>query len=637
MGLTSAMGSALSGLRVTQSQMEVVSQNIANIDSVGYTRRQANVVERSAQNRSTGAMVTGIQRQFDGLVQKQLRTETAGAAYTDVRARYAGQLDQMFGKPGAAGGLDGQMNTFVGSLQALSTNPSNPTARSQVLSQAQSLAGMINGLSEDVQRLRSESEIRIADGVQRVNGILARIEAASGKLSSNGNVFAGNPALLDERDGAIQELSAFMDVRVVEAQAGQLNIYTTSGVQLFGSGRAASLSFDSRAPLNANSLYNSDPLARTVGSIRVNGIGGAGIDLTEGGLLRSGSLAAELDMRDRVLVQAQAQLDNLAAGLASSLGDRSPVSTTTNGVNAGFDIELDEPQTIGALAMKAGNSLTVEVNTPTGLRRVQVIATDGAAPNPLPTEFGEGGAQIVRFDRAGGFAGLQAAVAGALGAGFTVSLQPVAPLNVRTALRIVDAGGGNSVAAARAGFSTTSLVGQGAEMPLFVDAGTGQPYTGTQDTPFPQVRGFASRITINGSVLSDPSRLVVFDTTPVTGTQQGDVTRPRLLLDRLTSATRGFQAGTGIGGSANGFRSTVTDFSRRIVEFQGSQATEALNVDEGQKLVLRSVEARFSETSGVSIDQEMSNLVEIQNAYAANARVVSAVKELFDVLLRIGA
>jgi flagellar hook-associated protein 1 len=410
MGLTGAMTSALSGLRVTQSQMEVVSQNIANVDSVGYTRRQATVLERNAAGRATGAGVAGIQRQLSLLVQKQLRTETAGAAFTDIRARYAEQLDRLFGTPGEAGALDGAVNAFQGSLQQLVANPANSTARAEVLSRAEALAGTLNGLSQDIQRLRTNAETRIADGVERVNTILQNIAGIESKLAGNGQVMITNAPLLDERDRAIQELASLIDIRVITQESGRVNIFTETGVQLF-SGRPVTLSFDGRAPLTANSLYSTNPADRGVGTIRVNSANGAGVDIIAGGLFRSGEIAAEIDMRDNVLVEAQAQIDGLAAALAGSLGDRSPVTPYTTGVNAGFDIELDEPATVGQLAMKAGNSLSIEVNTPTGPRRIQIIATDGAAPNPIPADLGEGGAQIVRYDRATGFAGLQAAVA----------------------------------------------------------------------------------------------------------------------------------------------------------------------------------------------------------------------------------
>jgi flagellar hook-associated protein 1 len=629
MGLTSALKTSISGLRVTQSQMEVVSSNIANVDTVGYARRRLNIVEQIAGAGGVGVRSDGILRQLETQLQKQLRLETAGAAYTDVKAAYAEQLDRMFGQPGQAGSLDATVNAFATALQALTADPAEYSTRAQALASADALAEQLNEMTADIQRMRTAAESQIAAGVERVNDLLARIQAVDIKLHSNGSANAGAPALLDERDRAIDELAELVDVRTLTDTNGRLTIFTTGGLQLYGAG-AVRLTFDGRGGLGANALFTTNPADRGVGTIRVSTATGAGIDVIAGNLFRSGSIAAEIEMRDKVLVEAQTQLDDLAANLAAALGDRNPTTAFSNGVNAGFDVALADVLAPATLAMKAGNTLSIEVRRPTGTQRYQFIATDGAAPNPIPASEGEGGATVIRYDRAGGFAGLQAAAAGALGAGFTVTLQP------GNVLRVVDAGGGNAVTAARASFSVSGVTGEGPELQLFTDS-SGLPYTGTLDGGAPQKRGFAGRISINPALLADNSRLVIYDTTPGTGTQQGDGTRPRLLLDRLTNAERAFSAGSGIGDLSNGYRSTLIDFAQRVVEDQGAAAARAISLDEGQKLVLTTVQAKVTESSGVSIDQEMADLVEIQNAYAANARVVSAVKELLDTLLRIGA
>ena len=630
MGLSSALNTSLSGLRVSQSQMELVSTNIANVDSVGYTRRKLNLVQQLAGTVTTGVRVEGVSRQLQAQVQKQLRLETAGAAYTDVRAGYAAQLDRMFGSPGEAGSLDSMANAFASSLQALTTNPSDFTARQQVLGSAQNLAATLNGLTDEVQRMRSAAESEIAAGVDRVNALLRQISAVDSKLFINGNANQNSPGLLDERDKAVDELASLVDVRTVQDDNGKLTIFTSGGMQLYGSS-GIQLSFDARGSLSPTSLFTADPTQRGVGTIRIGASSGVGVDVIASGLFRSGSLAAQIEMRDKVLVEAQTQLDDLAASLASVLGDRNPTTTATNGTNNGFDVALPDLLAPATLAMKAGNSLSIEVNTPTGPRRFQFIATDGAAPNPIPVTEGEAGATIVRFDRTTGFAGLQAAVSGALGAGFTVSLQP------GNTLRVLDAGGGNSVTSVRASFSVSGLTGEGAELPLFTDIGNNSIYTGSLDGARPQRTGFAGRIGVNPLLLADNSRLVVYNTTPGATTQQGDSTRPRLLLDRLNNAQRGLSLAAGIGDSVNGYRSNVLDLARRIVEDQGANASQAISLDQGQKIVLNTVQTKYAETSGVSIDQEMSDLVQIQNAYAANARVISAVKDLFDMLMRIGA
>ena len=631
MGLSAALNSSLAGLRVTQSQMEVVSTNIANVDSVGYSRRKLNIVQQLSGSNTTGVRSAGIERQLEAQVQKQLRLETAGAAYTDVKASYAEQLDRLFGQPGQAGSLDSAVNAFTASLQALTANPADYTARSQVLNYASQLSSQLSGMTQDIQRMRSAAESQIGSSIDRVNSLLSQIKAVDTKLFANGQLDASSPGLLDERDRAVNELAGLIDIRTTIEPSGKMTIFTNGGLQLYGAS-AVKLTFDARGNLNANALFTTNPNNRGVGTIRVSSASGGGVDIIAGGLFRSGSIAAEVDIRDKVMVEAQTQLDDLAAALASALGDRNPTTSVTTGVNAGFDVALADVLVPANLAMKAGNTLAVEVNTPTGPQRYQFIATDGTAPNPIPASEGEGGATVIRYDRAGGFAGLQAAVAGALGGGFAVSLKP------GNVLRVLDAAGGNSVTNVRASFSTSGLTGEGPELPLFVDAAAGNiTFTGSLDGTNPQKRGFAGRIGVNANIISDNSRLVIYNTTPGAVTPQGDGTRPRLLLERMTNAQRAFSSGSGIGDPANGYRSTVVDFARRVVEDQGAKATNAINIDEGQKIVLNSVQARFSETSGVSIDREMSDLVQIQNAYAANARVVGAIKELFDTLLRIGA
>ena len=122
---------------------------------------------------------------------------------------------------------------------------------------------------------------------------------------------------------------------------------------------------------------------------------------------------------------------------------------------------------------------------------------------------------------------------------------------------------------------------------------------------------------------------------PTSTTANGNPARPQFLLDALTKAQRVFSPETGIGVTRNPFNGTVTAFAREIVETQGRDSTTARNLDEGQQVVMKSLEDRFQQTSGVNIDTEMANLVQLQNAYAANARVMTTVKDMLDLLLRM--
>ncbi|MBY0260281.1 flagellar basal body rod C-terminal domain-containing protein, partial [Methylobacterium sp.] len=118
-------------------------------------------------------------------------------------------------------------------------------------------------------------------------------------------------------------------------------------------------------------------------------------------------------------------------------------------------------------------------------------------------------------------------------------------------------------------------------------------------------------------------------------TLASDPTRPQFLYTALTGDNRTFGAASGIGGVNAPYSSSVQTFAQRIIDAQGAGAATAQSLDEGQGIALATAQSRLASTSGVSIDEEMSKLVQLQTAYSANARVLTAARDLLDTLLRI--
>jgi flagellar hook-associated protein 1 FlgK len=90
---------------------------------------------------------------------------------------------------------------------------------------------------------------------------------------------------------------------------------------------------------------------------------------------------------------------------------------------------------------------------------------------------------------------------------------------------------------------------------------------------------------------------------------------------------------TGLGGAANPFSGSIGSFTRAVVDLQGRNAETAANIDAGQRIVVNALADKFQATSGVNVDTEMANLLELQNAYAANARVMSTVRDMLQTLM----
>jgi len=90
-----------------------------------------------------------------------------------------------------------------------------------------------------------------------------------------------------------------------------------------------------------------------------------------------------------------------------------------------------------------------------------------------------------------------------------------------------------------------------------------------------------------------------------------------------------------MGSTATPYSGALPDFLQQLLSQQGQAASNASSLAEGQAVVVNALRQRFNDASGVNVDQEMANLIALQTAYGANARVMSAVKDMLDMLLRI--
>lgn len=619
MGLSQALAAAVSGLHANQAGLSIVAGNVANANTPGYVRKSINQVAVADSGTTIGVRVGDVQRQLDEFVQKQLRAENAGAAYADLRASYYDQLQQIYGQPGSDTSLDATFNNFTSALQALSASPDDSSARIGVVSAAQLLAQQLNGMSQSVETLREGAENGIANAVGTANQLMQSIAALNQQIGQSKLNDTASATLKDQRDNAIDQLSQILDITVVPGLHDQVSVYTSSGLLLVGD-KASTLSFDARATLDATAQWSADPTQRGVGTITLTSPNGTPIDLIETRAIRSGQLAAYLQLRDQDLVQAQNQLDAIASAMASALSDKTTAGDAVTGPPAGFDID------IGSLL--EGNTFNVSyidklTNTS---RQITFVRVDDPSVLPLTdAATANGNDKVVGIDFSSGMASVWSQIANALSATGIASSNPVG-----TTLRLVDDGSSRvTITAASATTTMTSFGSGNAELPLFLDQSSA--YTGAFRSSGVQSQGFASRITVNGALLADPSKLVTYQS----GTQAGDATRPNFILQQLTASSLTFNPNSGIGTVTSPYSGSLDGFMRRVIEFQGDAAATASTLKEGQDVVLASLQQRFADNSSVNIDTEMTNLLDLQNAYAANARVMSAIKQMLDTLMNM--
>jgi flagellar hook-associated protein 1 FlgK len=604
MGLSMALSNALSGLSVGQKGLDLLARNVANSGVPGYHRQSLTVIDTLGAN-SSYVREGAVTRAFNQQLQTYYTQSISDSSFTSVRSTFLDRLQTAFGMPGTAGSLDSAFAGFQSALDALATSPDSYSARAGVVSQAQAMAGTLNNLSGEIQTLRLETEGKIASSVSDLNQMLASLEKLNLSLGDSSIDLNSRSSLLDQRDRLVSEVAQVLDVRVDYRSNGTVALMTRSGIGLLDV-RASVFEFEGVGTLSATSQYSGNSADNGVGTLKLRTSGGLVIDVVQQNMLSSGELAGLIELRDRTLVQAQDQLDEIAAGLAQAM---SSVKRPGTAITDGFEIDL------GSLASR-GDDVTLAYTDAAGAPRSLQLVNSTTAANYLDAN----GKQVIAVDF-NDPAAVAAAVSGVLGAGFDVT-------PTGTSLAITSAGPTTSVTGLAGRATATSTQDGALALPLFLD--NGSPYTGATEG-IGQKRGFAARIGVNPDVLADNSLLVQYQA----GGSLGEADRAEFLVEQLQNMR--FVAGkkSTDGGATFRLSGTVSDLINQTINYQGSMAAAAAGANETQALKMDTITQRLDSEYGVDVDEEMARLTELQNAFAANARVVSIVQELLDMLMRM--
>ncbi|MBU1333954.1 MAG: flagellar hook-associated protein FlgK [Alphaproteobacteria bacterium] len=609
MGLTTSLTNAVSGLRVNQDSLDILSRNIGNAGTPGYHRQSLNVIDYNSQD-SSYARSQGTNRAFNTSLQTYYTRQVSDTANSGVQAAYLDRFQGFLGKPGAAGSLDTVFSELQNALKGIATSPDDYNSRAEAVASAQSMVETLNRLSNTIQGMRQETEGQIASNVHNLNGMLNSLSEVNSRMLDLGMTDGARAALLDQRDRLVSSVAELIDVRADYRADGTVALMTRSGVGLIDNG-VSTFKFESAGNLSPNSLFDPDPAETKVGKMTLTTPSGLTIDLVAQGVLQGGELGGLITLRDRTLVEAQDQLDEIAAGLAQAFSTiKSPGTAAADGTGAaGLDLDLAN--------MRPGNDILFSYSEGGVDKRVRIVNTTE------PSDYIDAtGQRVIGMDLSVD----STSVASRLDAMFpSLAISSTGPNN----LRILDDGAAGTIDVKTGVVRTTSsgLQGAGLGLNLFVDQGNAA-FTNNLDTDPPQKQGFAARISINPAVVADNRLLVQYEV----GGTLGDADRADYIIDQLEKMN--FVSGGNPAANSGRFQLTgnLGEVISQIVGFQGSSVNAAITKRDDRQLTLDTIVDQMQTEYGVNIDEEMGRLMELQNAYAANARVVSVVKELLDAL-----
>jgi len=609
MDLFGALNNAFNGINRTQDALSVVSRNVAGANQPGYVRE-----DYIGDNGPGGVNGGTVRRALDTYVQKQLWNETSSSGFTSVQSDFVQQLDTVYGDPNSTNTIASKFNAFSNAMRQLQTSPGGVGEQSTVLSTAGSLGQTIGLTSNSIQSLRSSAEDAIAQSVGDANTFLTSLAKLNQRISNSAG--STDPSLLDSRDAALSSLSSLMDVSVSTAANGSVSVTTKSGALLVDGSTAGTLSFNGKSPLLATSLHSADATKSGVGTLTLAGPTGGSIDLLATGSVRGGKIAGLVDLRDNLLPKAQSQLDDLAAGLSSALSDKTVTGTS---ITNGLQVDLT--------GLEKGNTVHLDFTDSAGkAHRVSILRVDDASKLPLANSVtADSTDEVLGVSFSGGVSSAIAAIQtglNGLGAGLTAAVGASANLLNITAATPA------SVTSLSATITNTALQGQGTSLPLFTDSPGTVPYTASRDGTEQRI-GFASRMVVNPQLSAAPNALSDYTgSTSVT-----DPTRINDLVDHLSAGNVLVSDSSGLGVTSGAV--SLSSLVKQIAQSQANDTNRLKSLNDSQTTVLASVQSRFSQTSGVNMDRELTDLTQLQNVYTANARVLTAVKEMFDVLMRM--
>lgn len=290
----SLLNIGFSGLNSAQIALNITAQNIANVNTIGYSRQEAMMGSLSGFGRldnGQGVEVTGVRRITDDyLVSQHWRSRSAtGASYSFHQ--YINTTEQLLGSESMniAKGLD----SFFASLSAALDSPETPAQRSQIVSSAGALANRFGQLNESMLTQEKQIDDQLNSTVSQVNSYLKQVAELNTQISEQASKGVNTSVLEDSREQIVRELSTFMEVRVNRQSDGSFSLSLPQGQPLVLAGSSSTLSLAG------------DKLSLSFGP--------QSFDIPK---LHGGSLAGVMEYRTTVLRPLRDELNQIAEKLA---------------------------------------------------------------------------------------------------------------------------------------------------------------------------------------------------------------------------------------------------------------------------------------------------------------------------------
>lgn len=674
--MASLINIGMSGLGAAQSGMYTLGNNIANADVESYSRQQN--VQKTKGGQQVGQVFIGsgttladVRRVYNAFLENQLRTTTSLSSDATSYLNQITPLDTALSSSDT--GITAALQSFFSAMQDAAAKPTEDASRQLLLTSAQSLAKRFNTLSAQFNQQNSDINANMASIADKVNALTKSIADLNGQISKMTAVNGQPNDLLDQRDGAVRELSALIGADVVEQKNGNYDIYLKNGQALVLGNTTQTIGVEPSAtdPTRMSLILNRGSTKMDITNSTTGG--------ELGGLIRyrKETLDPAMNELGRVaLVVADAINSQLAQGIdkngdfgatlfgdinsAAAIAQRSVAKTGNSAGSGNLDVTIkdtgklttsdyqvtfnsDKQYTVRKLpdgtdmgtysldddpapvidgftlslnggALSAGDSFKI---TPTrnAAANIDTVLTDPkrlalAAPLTATSGSGNKGTGVITQPTLTSEMDIYDA---------TQRSQLQTGLKYSTPVKLVFGDDGSSPQAYTMYDAKGNNIGSGTIIP-------GQENKLQLSVPMVDGNGasLGSSFTFEMSVTGAPKNGDSY-TVALTGAGSADNRNSQSVIDLQTKST--------VEVGANGKGISFTDAYAKLVSNVGGKAGQAqMDSDATTALHTSALDARNG-VSGVSIDEETGNLIKFQQYYTASSQIIKAAQETFATLI----
>lgn len=674
----SLLSIGMSGLNAAQGSLSVLSNNIANVNTPGYSRQQT-TQNASANNQyggvfiGSGTTLADVRRIYNDFLGAAYQSSTALNSDANAYAGQAAAIDKTLSDKST--GMSAVLSAFFASLQNAAATPSDVSARQLLITNAQTLSNRFNAISTQLTQQKESINGQLSTMSDQVNKLTSSIAALNSQIATAQGSSTSAPAnLLDQRNEAVRSLNELIGVTATEKN-GQFSITTGTGQSLVEGSIANTIS--AVPSKNDNSQY----------TIQLN-MGDTPMDI--GSVVSGGSIGGLLRYRSDALMPAINDLGRIAIATADSVN---------NQLGQGLDLNSD-----------FGSSLFGDINSAAAIsQRSQAAAGNSAGSGNLNVTIADS-SKLSTFDykvtfTSGNQYNVVRSDGKAMGSfdttttpppvidGFTLALNGKGPVAAGDSFKVSPTANGASgisvdlkdpnklaFAAPLAGNASKTNTGTGAftqptlTVPIDIDGGaaTAQLRTGIENSmPVKMVfgkpaadgtqsysisdaqgnpigtgtiiPGQGNKVSVNvpmrdasGALI--PGKSFSFDTTVSGSPANGDSTtfsfnsgassdgrNAQELLGLQTKATVG-----AVDGNAG---VSLVSANSRLVSQVGSKAAQANTDSTATGALLAANKAASNSVSQVNLDEEAGDMIKFQQYYTASSQIIKAAQETFSTLI----